>query len=31
MQVTGRCLVRMNENSLMRLGIIHPEHRWSVT
>ena len=26
-KVTGRCLVRMNENSLMRLGIIHPEHR----
>lgn len=26
-EVTGRCLVRMNENSLMRLGIIHPEHR----
>jgi len=25
--VTGRCLVRMNENSLMRLGIVHPEHR----
>ena len=27
-EVTGRCLVRMTENSLMRLGIIHPEHRW---
>jgi len=26
-EVTGRCLVRMTENSLMRLGIIHPEHR----
>jgi len=26
-EVTGRCLVRMQENSLMRLGIIHPEHR----
>jgi len=25
--VTGRCLVRMNENSLLRLGIIHPDHR----
>jgi len=26
-EVTGRCLVRMTENSLMRLGIIHPDHR----
>lgn len=25
--VTGRCLVRLSENSLMRLGIVHPEHR----
>jgi len=25
--VTGRCLVRMTENSLLRLGIAHPEHR----
>lgn len=24
---SGQCLVRMNENSLMRLGIVHPEHR----
>ena len=28
-EVTGRCLVRMTENSLMRLGIIHPEHRYT--
>merc|ERR1712173_231942 len=25
--ITGRSLVRLNENSLLRLGIVHPEHR----
>ncbi len=26
----GRTLVRLSENSLLRLGIVHPEHRQAV-
>jgi len=26
----GRSLVRLNENSLLRLGIVHPDHRQSI-
>ena len=26
----GRSLVRLNENSLLRLGIVHPQHRQEI-
>jgi len=28
--ITGRSLVRLNENSLLRLGIVHPQHRQEI-
>ena len=26
----GRSLIRLSENSLLRLGIVHPEHRQAI-
>ena len=30
MYFTGRSLIRLSENSLLRLGIVHPEHRQAI-
>ena len=28
--ISGRSLVRLGENSLLRLGVVHPEHRQAI-
>ena len=27
---SGRSLIRLSENSLLRLGVVHPEHRQAI-